>query len=155
HQLMPGVTLVYRQNESAQLFTLTGAAEGGLRAEDPQTVGLNYSIAGLLAAAGERRGFAEMMTLVEGKRAVLQGFSGKDSFGFHVQSLPEHTDILLDAFAEVLLTPVFPEEQWQSLKREIEQAIATQDDAPSGIAVRAFQKKIYGQHPYRFPLYGT
>lgn len=154
-RIADGINFVYRQNASTQLFTLTAATEGGLRAEDEKTVGLHYAMAGLLATASGRRDFETMMGLIEGHGAVCEGFSGKDSYGFHVQALPEHAHLMLECFGEFLLDPVFPEEQWESFQREIQQAIATQDDSPSGIAVRAFQRNVYGKHPYRFPLYGT
>lgn len=154
-KLADGIEFIYRQNESAQLFTLTAATEGGLRAEDDRTAGTHYAMAGLLATASRKHEYEVMMQTVEGLGAVLEGFSGKDSFGFHVQGLTEQVDQLMELFSECLNEPQFPDEQFQSLKREIEQAIETQDDSPSGICVRQFQKLIYGMHPYRLPLYGT
>ena len=154
-KLSPGVELVYRRNQSAQLFTLTAATEGGLRAENAENVGLHNALSSLLATASRRYGYEETMQLVEGRGAVYEGFSGKDSFGFHLQALTEQLDDMLPIFTAGMLEPVFPEEQWLSLKRELERAIASQDDSPAGICLRRFQHMIYGKHPYRFPLFGT
>lgn len=154
-KLADGIEFIYRQNESAQLFTLTAATEGGLRAEDERTAGMHYAMAGLLATGSRKHEYEELMRTVEGLGAVLEGFSGKDSYGFHLQGLTEQIEQLLELFSEYLLEPQFPDEQFQSLKREIEQTIETQDDSPSGICVRQFQKLVYGRHPYHLPLYGT
>ena len=152
--LKPGVRLVYRPNPQAQLFTLTAASEGGLRAETEADAGTFHAISALLAAASQRRGFEDLIRSIEARGASLDGFSGKDSFGFHLQCLPEHAEVMVELLAECLLEPEFPEEQWFAIKRDIEQSIATQNDSPAGVCMRKFQEILFGNHPYRYPLYG-
>jgi zinc protease len=151
----PGLTGLYRQNPQAQMFTLTLATEGGLRDESAETAGINNAMASLLAMASKDRSFEELVGFVEARGASMEGFSGKDSLGIHLQCLPEFASEMLAALKDCLLEPVFPEEQWTSLKREIEQAIVAQDDSPAGVCMRRFQEMIFGAHPYRFPLMGT
>lgn len=152
--ISPGLSLVYRANPQTQLFTLTAASEGGLRAETDQDAGSFHAFSALLAAASRRRSFEELIGAIEDRGAAVEGFSGKDSFGFHLQCLPEHAPAMLELLAECVLEPEFPEEQWLSIKRDIEQSLATQDDSPAGVCMRRFQELAFGQHPYRYPLYG-
>ncbi len=154
-QLAPGIRLVCRQNAQVPLFTLTAATEGGLRAESRGTAGLHNAMSGLMGTATASQSFEEVMGIVEGLGASLEGFSGKDSLGFHVQCLSEHADKLLPLFRDSLLHPVFPAQQWQSLKRELEQSLASQSDSPSGVCLRRFQEMLFGQHPYGWSLVGT
>lgn len=154
-QINDGLGLVYRHHPQGQLFTLTMATEGGLRFEDSATAGIHHALATMVGMATTSKSFEEFVGAVEGRGASLEGFSGKDSFGFHLQCLPEFAEELLLLFAEAVLQPEFPEEQWQSLVRETEQNIATQDDSPSGLCLRRFQEQIFGEHPYKFPIYGT
>lgn len=155
YTLKDGVKLVYRHNPGAQLFTLTAATEGGLRAEGEKDTGIYSALSSMLTLATRYHSFEEMMGTVEGFGASLEGFSGKDSLGFHLQCLNEHVRPILGLLTESLLDPVFPKPQWESQKREIEQSIAAQQDSPSSIAIRRFQEEIFGQHPYRFPTFGT
>jgi zinc protease len=152
--LKEGVRLVYRLNPKVSLFTLTLASEGGLRAETEEDAGTYHAISAMLAAATERRGFEEFIGGVEARGASIEGFSGKDSFGFHLQCLPEHAETMVELLAECLMEPAFPDEQWQSIRRDLEQSIATQDDSPASVCMRKFQQLAFGKHPYRFPLYG-
>jgi zinc protease len=153
--LAPGLRLVYRQNDDAQLFTVTAATEGGLRGETEADAGLYHAMSGLMGTATESLSYEGLVGVVENLGASLEGFSGKDSFGFHMQCLTEQAEQLLDLLVACLMTPVFPEEQWGAIKREIEQSIASQEDSPAGVCVRRFQEAIFGAHPYRHPLYGT
>ncbi len=154
-QLKAGVKLVYRYNPNVELFTVTAATEGGLRAESASDAGIANAMSGLFATSSTTRSFEQLMQDVEGRGASLEGFSGKDSLGFHLQCLTEHAEPMLELFRDCAMHPVFPTEQWQSMKRELEQAIVSQNDSPASICVRRFQEAIFGQHPYRYPVMGT
>lgn len=153
-ELKPGITLVYRQNPQGQIFSLTAATEGGLRAETGSTSGLFNAMSGLMGMASQKRSYGSVIASIEGRGASLAGFSGKDSLGFHLQCLPEDMADIVAIWQETLLEPFFPDEQWMSLKREIEQAIASQGDSSATVCMRRFQEQVFGNHPYRYPLIG-
>ncbi len=153
--IAPGIKLIYRHNPNGQLFSLTAASEGGLRAENEGNAGVYNAFSGLLACATESMGYAELMGKIEGMGAALEGFSGKDSFGFNASCLTEQVEEVIDLFADCLQNPVFPEQQWQTIAAQISQSIVAQNDSPAGICVRKFQEDVFGEHPYRFPIYGT
>ena len=154
-QVKPGLKLIYRHNPNVELFTMTAATEGGLRGETAANAGIYHALFAMLGLASETHDYSALMHAVEGLGASLEGFSGKDSAGFHLQCLTEHAATMLGLFREVMLTPSFPEAQWQPIKREIEQAIAAQEDSPSGVCLRRFQERLYGNHPYCYPLIGN
>ncbi|MCX6104781.1 MAG: pitrilysin family protein [Proteobacteria bacterium] len=153
--LSDGVRLIHRRNPNVDLFTLTAATEGGLRAETAANAGLYNAVFSMLGMASESRDYVSLVTEVEGLGASLEGFSGKDSAGIHMQCLTEQTERMLELLREVFLTPAFPEAQWVSTKREIEQGLLAQNDSPSSICIRRFQEQLYGDHPYRHPISGT
>lgn len=154
-EIKPGITLVYRQNIQSELFNLVAVTEGGLRAETAATVGTNYLVGDLLSMATTQLPYEEMLHMVEGRGAVLQGFSGKDSIGLKLQCLNEQATDMLQLWADALLFPDFPSVQLARAKQEIADAVAAENDSPFKIAARQFQEKRFGQHPYRWPVYGT
>ncbi len=154
-ELFPGAELIYRQNLNSEMFNLVAVSEGGLRAEDEKTAGLYYVMAELLGNATTKYSYEEMLSLVEGTGAVIQGFSGKDSFGLKLQCLTEQMPNLLPIWAECFLRPSFPEEQFQKTLREIKETIQAETDSPFKIAARAVQERLFPNHPYRLPMYGT
>ncbi len=154
-QIADGIKLIHRSNPNVELFTLTAASEGGLRAEGAATAGLYNAIFSMVGMASEANDFETLVNEVEGLGASLEGFSGKDSAGLHMQCLSDHTERMLELFREALLRPVFPEQQWVSTKREIIQGLIAQTDSPSSVCVRKFQERLFGQHPYRYPVTGT
>ena len=152
--IKPGLRLIYRQNIQGQIFSLTAATEGGLRAENGTTSGFFNAASGLLGTASRQSSYETMLQAIEGRGASLGGFSGKDSVGYHIQCLPEDMTDVIELWRQCVIDPVFPEEQWETLKREIEQALLSQADSPATICLRRFQEEIFGDHPYRFPVIG-
>ena len=152
--LKPGLRFIYRQKPESKLFCLVGSTQGGLRAETEDDVGLHHAVASLLGTATGHLNHRKFLTAVEGRGATIGGFSGKDSIGLKLICLSEQTEELLHLWTDVLLNPAFPEEQWVANQREILDGIRTENDNPANIAIKLFQKGVFGSHPYRFPTYG-
>jgi zinc protease len=152
--LTPQVTVIYRQQARGGLINLMAVASGGLREEKPDQTGVFHIIADLLATATEELSYDEVLDEVEGRGAVLAGFSGRDSCGIKLQCLVEQTDDLLPLFADCLLKPVFHEDQLESTRLEIYDDIHMEQDSPSSLAMRRFQQAMYEGHPYQFPVWG-
>lgn len=155
HKLADGLTLITRQNANVPLFTLCGATRGGVREETSEKAGIYNFLSGMLGTATETVPFEEFVGTVEAHGATLEGFSGKDSFGVHTQCAVDDFQIFLPMLIETLLAPRFPDEQFESLKREILQALIRQKDSPSTMCFRRLQQMMYGQHPYSLPVAGT
>lgn len=154
HALTPQVTLLYKQQDQNDLLNISAVCSGGLRSETESNVGTQHILADLLGASTKRREYAEMLRLIEGEGAVLSGFSGKDSFGLKLQCLSEQFGSLMPLFAESLLEPRFPSEQLQSSQMEVYDDLQMEQDSPSSLAMRGFQRALYSTHPYRYPVYG-
>ncbi len=153
--LTPQVTVIYRQQERAELLNIMAVASGGLRIENDKETGLFHMIADLLGTATESLDYDEMLAAIEGRGAVLAGFSGRDSCGLKLQCLTEQTDDLLPLWAECILRPVFNSDQLESTKLEIKDDIHMEKDSPASLAMRRFQQALYSDHPYRHPVWGT
>ena len=154
-EIKPGIDFVYRRNASCDLFNLTAVTQGGLQAENMDNSGLHHCFASLLASATEERSFEDFSDYIEGHGAVLGGFSGKDSLGLKLQCFSEEAREMVHLWADCLLRPRFPETQWRNTQMEIKDDIRAEEDSPSGVAIRMFQRLLYHQHPYSLPVYGS
>ena len=153
-KLKDGVTLVYRQSPEAKFFNLVAVTEGGQRAESRESAGIFNAMSDVLATATKTRNYDQYLELMDKKGCDLISFSGKDSLGFQLSCIPEHSQEMGELFFESILEPVFPSQQWQTAKFGIEQRISTQDDSSAGVCMRNLQEGIYANHPYGFPIYG-
>jgi zinc protease len=88
--------------------------------------------------------------------ASLGTGAGLDAATASLSALKENVDASLDIFADVVLHPAFPENEFQRLKRERLARIQQEKAQPIGIALRVFSTLLYGQgHAYGNPLTGS
>ncbi len=77
------------------------------------------------------------------------GSMSTSSRGGFASSLTKHSDKILEIFADVILNPTFPVEEFDKLKNQTISGLQTQKDDPSAIASNVSGALVYGlDHPY-------
>ena len=74
---------------------------------------------------------------------------GTDANGVSAASLTKHSDKILDLMSDVLLHPVFPEEEFQKSIKRTESGLASEKDDAGAISRKVGARLRYGKmHPY-------
>ncbi|MEP7324981.1 MAG: pitrilysin family protein [Gemmatimonadota bacterium] len=88
--------------------------------------------------------------------ANLNTGSGLDMSSVSLSALKENLDASLGIFADVILHPSFPAEDFQRLQRQRLAGIQREKVQPVSMALRVFPRLLYGQgHAYGNPLTGS
>lgn len=153
-EIFPGLRLVHRHHPQEGMFTVACVTEGGQRADGMTKPGLQNALASQISYGPSDMAYQDFLSAVEGSGSYIEGFSGKDSFGLRMSCLQDVAPEILSILCATLKSPAFREEQWAAEKREIDEVFRSQKDSPATVAMRAFQKLIYPDHPYRLPLAG-
>lgn len=152
-ELQPG--FIYQQQRAAKLSNFVIVAKGGLLTENTSNNGIFNAIACMLGQATKTHAHQQLMQQIEGRGAMLAGFSGKDSIGMQMQCLAADTEYFCHLLAECLTEPVFPEQQWRVVADEISASMRLHVENPASACMQRWQEKIFAAHPYRLPLIGT
>ena len=146
--LANGLEIWIARRRSLPLATVQLVARGG-RAYDP--TGLP-GLAGILAAALKegtaRRSAASLADLVQAAGAELVTGASEETLAAGVTGLSEKLDVLLDAVADVVRRPAFPERDVARVKAIAREELATDESDPFFLANRAFRASVFGGHPY-------
>lgn len=121
-----------------------------LRAGDAQNAkpGQADFVATLLNRGTEKLDANAFAKAVESLGASVEASSGADSLSVSTSGLTKFTDPLLDLFADAILHPVFPADQFaKEQKRTISGLIAEKKD-PGALSGRLQTKVLFGSHPY-------
>lgn len=155
-RISEGLRFVYKQRPGAGVFSLVLATEGGQRAEigDVRPQGIFNALASNLARATAEVDPHQFSWLVESSGADLAAFSGKDSLGFRISCLNQDLESLLPLLWQSLLAPEFPEPQFETFKREVDDYFRHVADSPATLCMRRLQKAVLGQHPYGGDIVG-
>ena len=88
--------------------------------------------------------------------AQFGGGFNQDSASVSLRTLskPELRDKALDIMARVLQHPEFPEKILTREKARLISALKEAETMPESIAEKAFQKAVFGTHPYALPVNG-
>ena len=88
--------------------------------------------------------------------AELNTGSDLDSTTVALSALTKNLDASLDLFAEVILSPTFPEKEYSRVQKLQLDAIRREKASPTSAALRVFPEYLYGaKHPYGNPYSGT
>ncbi|MCP4661530.1 MAG: insulinase family protein [bacterium] len=88
--------------------------------------------------------------------ATLRAASNLDMSIVTLSALKENLPGSLELFADIVLNPAFPAEDFERLKRQQLAGIQREKARPMGMALRVFPKLLYGDdHAYGMPLSGS
>ena len=118
-------------------------------AHDPADLpGLMDMMTGLLVEGTESRTSREIADEVARIGATLQAGANSDYTTVAASSLANFSDNILELMADVVLRPVFPENEVELTKQNTKESLKQQRAQPSFLASEMVAKIMFGSHPY-------
>lgn len=154
-QLPNGLIWLFSQQSDLPLVTVNLTIKAGSLFDPPQKEGLANLTAALLRY-GTRTRTAQQIS--EGMDFLGASFAtGGDRDVAHVKLTVLKKDLAesLKIFQDVLLNPRFAPQELVSMVQRLKGTLKSQEDEPGIVATRAFQRNLFGDHPYAFPTIGT
>jgi predicted Zn-dependent peptidase len=71
-----------------------------------------------------------------------------DTSTVNVGCLTEHIERAMGLLGEVVLTPTFPEEEFEKLRKQVLTSLAVSSAEPDYVADKEFRRKLFDDHPY-------
>lgn len=150
-QLPNGITILSRSNFNSPSVVINGYLPAGSLYDTRDKLGLAYYTALSLMRGTALRGFQTIYDALESAGANL-GFSASvHNLSFGARCLTEDLPMLLTLLAECLQQPVFPAEQIERLRAQILTGLAIRAQDTSDQASLAFDRALFGEHPYGLP----
>ena len=78
----------------------------------------------------------------------LSGRGGMDTCTANLSCLTDHIDRAMRLLGEVILSPTFPADEFEKLRKQVRTSLAVASAEPDYLASRQFRRVMYGQHPY-------
>jgi zinc protease len=151
--LSSGARLFVLENRFNPTVAVSGSLNAGPLFAPPDRRLLASVTAGELAKGTERRTKLEIAEELESRGAsftISAGSSDPVGVDIAAASLSRDVEVLLDVLAEVLLSPVFPEEELEKERMRLVGVIREQQDQTS---VRAFEAAARRLYPPGHPLH--
>lgn len=121
---------------------------GGQRAEPTKLAGATPLLAALLTRGTCERDGDTLAREIDGRAAVLDGMSGRNSVAMHFECLARDRELVLRRLFECAQSPVFAESELEHERRLALDDLAAERDDLAGLAFAAAATRLYGTHPY-------
>ncbi len=132
------------------VFDAGSARDGGI-------AGLSALTNGLLSEGAAGKTSQEIAEAFESVGARINYDVGRDMAIIGVRSLTEsqYLNPAIQALTQVLTQPDFPEDAYQRELERTKLSVKARQQSPAALAGEAFNKAVFGDHPYAHPTSGT
>ncbi len=143
-----GLLVVVVEDHRLPLVSYRLALRSG-DAHDPKELpGLVDMLTGLLTEGTQSRTSREIADEVARLGATLQAGANSDYTTVAASSLTTFSDEILELMADVILRPVFPENEVELTKQNTKESLKQQRAQPSFLATEMVARVMFGEHPY-------
>ncbi len=155
-ELPNGLKILFAERHSVPIVTFNLLVDAGYAADQFALPGTAKLTMDMLDEGTRNRSSLQISEELDLLGAELHCGSNLDMSSVALSALKENLSASLDIFADIILNPIFPESDFQRLKKIQLAAIQREKVTPVQMALRVFPKLLYGSnHAYGNPLTGS
>src|SRR6266496_4210943 len=127
----------------------------GSRRESAEQNGLSHFIEHMLFKGTTKRSAEDIARSVDSIGGNLDAFTAKELVCFNTKVLDEHLALAFDVLADLVLHPLFRDEDIEKEKGVILEEIKMEADSPDYLVHEIFSANFWKDHPLGKPILGT
>ena len=154
--LSNGLRVIVAKRDSLPVVRMRMMLDAGFAADQFSKPGVANLTMGMLDEGTKNLSSLEISEIQSNLGSRLNVNAGLDVNTISLNTLTENLSPSLELFADVILNPSFPENDFELLKKQQLAAIEQEKNSPFGVATRLLPKLIYGEdHAYSAPFSGS
>ena len=127
----------------------------GSRHELPEVNGISHFVEHMVFKGTQSRSAKHIAREVDAIGGNLDAFTGKETICFNLKVLDEHVPTALDVLSDLVLNPVFNNEDILRERGVILEEIKMDEDNPDYLVHEIFTQNFWKDHPLGKPILGT
>ena len=129
--------------------------EAGSRRESSEQNGISHFIEHMLFKGTTTRSAEDIARSVDALGGNLDAFTAKELVCFNTKVLDQHLAVAFDVLADLVLHPLFREEDIEKEKGVILEEIKMEADSPDYLVHEIFSSNFWKDHPLGKPILGS
>ena len=155
-ELDNGLRVILARRDAVPVVNLTMLLDAGYASDQFALPGTARMAMGMLDEGTTSRGALEISDTLDSLGANLGAGSNLDVSTVSMSALVENLDESLDLFADVILNPSFPEDEFTRQQQQLLAGIGREKVQPVAMGQRVLPRILYGEgHAYSNPLTGS
>jgi predicted Zn-dependent peptidase len=127
----------------------------GARHEPQEHNGISHFVEHMVFQGTERRTAEEIARSVDSIGGNLDAFTAKELVSFNTKVLDEHLPLAFDVLADLVLRPLFREQDIEKEKAVVLEELKMETDSPEYLVHELFAGRFWKNHPLGMPILGT
>lgn len=150
-----GMTILLLERDSLPFITVNVTIRAGSVFEPAEKAGLASLTADLLTEGTKGRSASQISEEIDFIGGSLSSSGGIDYSSASLKVLSKDSEKGFDLLSDILRRPSFPDTEIERSMSQIKAGIISKEDDPSTVASEAFNKALFGEHPYARSADGT
>ena len=150
-----GLTILTERMEHLRSVAMGVWIKSGSRCEPAETNGISHFVEHMLFKGTRSRTAQHIAREMDSIGGNLDAFTGKETICFNVKSLADHVPIALDVLSDLVLNPVFADNDIERERGVILEEIKIDEDNPDVLVHELFTQSFWKDHPLGWPILGT
>src|SRR3989304_4048079 len=152
--LKNGITMLFVETHALPMVNISVAIKAGAIYDPSEKGGVASLTAALLDEGTKNRSSIQIAEEIDFIGGRLSASGGEDFSSASLVVLKKDLATGLDMLSDILLNPMFPEEELERKKKETLAAIMSEKEDPGAVASKTFYKAVFQRHPYGIPVEG-
>ena len=154
--VMPnGMTVLVLEQHFLPIVEVHALIKTGSAQDPPDKAGLANLVASLLDEGTTTRTSKQLAEQIDFVGGSLEVKPSEDFTTASVRVLKKDADLGFSLLADILQRPAFHKQEFDRIRTQVAGEIASDNDDPGHVAMKAFNQLVFHGHPYRWPLQGT
>jgi predicted Zn-dependent peptidase len=150
-----GVRVITERMLHVRSVSLGVWIRNGSRGESARENGISHFIEHMVFKGTSNRSAEEIARSVDSIGGGLDAFTAKEMVSYNTKVLDEHLPLAFDVLADLVLNPLFREEDIEKEKSVILEELKMEVDNPEYLLHEIFTSNFWKDHPLGKPILGT
>ena len=150
-----GLTILTEEMQHIRSVSIGIWVKTGSRNEDAAVNGVSHFVEHMVFKGTTNRTARDIARQVDSIGGNMDAFTGKECICFNLKVLDEHLPIALDVLGDLVMNPLFTEEDIRRERGVILEEIKMDEDNPDYLVHEIFTQGFWRNHPLGKPILGT
>ncbi len=150
-----GITVLVLEQHVLPIVEVHALIKAGSAQDPPGKAGLANLVASLLDEGTTTRTSKQLAEQIDFIGGTLEAKTSEDFTTASIRALKKDADLGFTLLADMLQRPAFHKQEFNRIRTQLLGEMASNNDDPGHIAMKAFNQLVFHGHPYRWPVNGT
>jgi len=150
-----GLTILTEKMNHIRSVAMGMWIRAGSRHELPEVNGISHFVEHMVFKGTKSRSAQHIAREVDAIGGNLDAFTGKETVCFNMKVLDEHVPTALDVLSDLVMNPIFANDEISRERGVILEEIKMDEDNPDYLVHEIFTQNFWKDHPLGKPILGT